>query len=108
MTEIANNSGRKVLGYRVILLMDKVEEKTAGGVYIPDQAREKEEYAQDTGTIVALGKQAFVDLDESEKPKIGDRCDIKRYDGVFIKSSEATDDDYRIVNDDQILTILTT
>lgn len=107
MKELANNSGRKVLKHRVLLAMDAVEEKTAGGVYIPDTSRERDKYAQDTGTIVAMGAFAFDDYEESEKPSIGDRCDIKKYDGVFINKGMTEDDvEYRVVEDDQILTIL--
>ena len=109
MTEATNNSGRKVLRHKVMLQMDAVEAKTAGGIIIPDNAREKDKYAQDTGTIVDMGAYAFNDYDESEKPKLGDKCDIKKYDGVFINEGKTEDDaKYRIIEDDQILSILTT
>jgi co-chaperonin GroES (HSP10) len=107
MTEAVNNSGRKVLRHRVLIAMDAVAEKTGGGVYIPDTSREKDRYAQDTGTIVGMGAYAFNDYDESEKPEIGDRCDIKKYDGVFLNQGDAEGGvEYRVVEDDQILTIL--
>lgn len=108
MTKAENNSGRRVLDDRVILLMDEVKKVTDTGIHLPDQFTEKENYAQDTGTIVACGANAFSHLNEDEKPNIGDKCDIKRYDGVFIDKATTKDSrDYRVVNDDQILTILT-
>ncbi|MBR6085437.1 MAG: co-chaperone GroES, partial [Spirochaetales bacterium] len=52
----------KPLGERILVKMDKVEEKTAGGIFIPQTAQEKTQIA----VVEAIG-------DEIKTVKVGDK-----------------------------------
>jgi co-chaperonin GroES (HSP10) len=54
-----NHSGIQPLDLRVLVLPDPVEVKTAGGIILPDQHKEREKYAMQHGTLVAVGENAW-------------------------------------------------
>ncbi len=81
------------LGERVLLKAEKTEEKTAGGIFIPQAAQEKTQIA----SVVAVG-----DSDEI-KVKVGDKVLHDKYAGTEIKDNG---DDYLIVNAADILAII--
>ncbi|GAU79552.1 co-chaperone GroES [Fusibacter sp. 3D3] len=64
----------KPLGKRVIIRKLEAEEKTASGIVLPSQAKEKPQMAE----IVAIGK-------EVDEVKIGDKVVFKKYVGTEIK-----------------------
>lgn len=82
-----NQSGIKPVGEMVLILTDQIRDKTAGGVYITDDQRERQEMAAETGVLVAVGDGAFLWTHdktrpwEGYKPKVGDRVYIQRYAG---------------------------
>ena len=53
-----NQSGIIPTGGHLLVLPDKVEERTAGGLYIPDTTREKEQQAATVGKLIAVGASA--------------------------------------------------
>lgn len=69
------------LGYRVLVKTDQVA-KQVGQIVIPETVREKEQGAQVRGTIVALGKDAFNDSEDSVK--VGDTVMYQRYSGMRV------------------------
>lgn len=83
-----NHSGLKPVCDLVLVLCDQAADMTAGGIYIPDDAKEKMGYAATTGVIVAAGPQAFAYDSrrlvywEGERPKAGDRVVFKKYSGI--------------------------
>ena len=81
------------LGERVLLKAEKSEEKTAGGIFIPQAAQEKTQIA----TVVAIGDS------EEIKVKAGDRVLHDKYAGTEIKDGG---EDYLIVNAQDILAII--
>jgi chaperonin GroES len=79
-----NGSGINPVEYNVIVLPKQVEEKTAGGLYLPQETKEKEEYARKEGVLVAVSPMAFSFVDwpahlEDEKPKVGDTVVFPKY-----------------------------
>jgi chaperonin GroES len=64
----------KPLADRVLVRTEEVEEKTAGGIYIPQTAQEKTQ----TGVVVAIGE------DEEIKVKAGDRVMYDKYAGTTV------------------------
>ena len=67
----------KPLSDRVLVKLDeKSEEKTAGGIYIPQTAQEKTQI----GVVEAVG------TDESINVKVGDKIMYDKYAGTAIKS----------------------
>ena len=81
------------LGERVLLKAEKSEEKTAGGIFIPQAAQEKTQIA----TVVAIGDS------EEIKVKVGDKGLHDKYAGTEIKDSG---EDYLIVNAQDILAVI--
>jgi len=84
-----NHSGLQPVCDLVLVLCDQPAEMTAGGVYIPDDSKEKMGYAATTGVLVAVGRQAFaydsrrmVHWDGEDRPKPGDRVVFKKYSGI--------------------------
>lgn len=86
----------KPLHDRVIVKADAAEEKTAGGIIIPDTAKEKPQ----RGTVVAAGPGK---KDEPITVKAGDTVLYSKYGGSEI-TVEGTD--YLIMRESDILAIL--
>jgi len=85
---------------------DKVEDKSAGGIYLPDSARDRMQIAADRGELVDFGEGFFSGLD-GPVPKIGNKVMFDKYAGSLIKIEEdGIRVDYRLVNDDKIIAIL--
>lgn len=65
----------KPLGDRVLVKLETVEEKTAGGIFIPQTAQEKTQ----TGVVVEVGD------DEMIKVTSGDKVMYDKYAGTQVK-----------------------
>jgi chaperonin GroES len=65
----------KPLGDRILVKMQEMETKTAGGILIPQTAQEKTQ----EGIVVAIGD------DEAIKVKVNDRVIYDKYAGTTIK-----------------------
>ena len=88
-----NTSGIRCCEYNVLVLPQKVEEKTAGGLILADETREKEQFGQIEGVLVDVSPMAFAFEDwptdqEDKKPKVGDRVVFKRYEANEIKGRD--------------------
>ena len=102
-----NNSGIKPLDMRVLVLPDKVEEVSKGGIIFVPDAVEKEKYATVKGTLVAAGVNAFAEARAHPAftpPQPGERVMIAKYGGVVVKGADG--EEYRIMNDEDIVAIL--
>ena len=65
----------KPIGDRVLVKMEEVEEKTTGGIYIPQTAQEKTQ----AGVVVEVG-----DDEEAIKVKKGDKIMYDKYAGTTV------------------------
>ena len=86
---------------RILVKQLEEEEKTAGGIIIPDTAKEKP--AQ--GKIVAVGKGRRLE-DGTVKPldvKAGDRVLFEKYAGTAVKLDG---EEYMIMREEEILAVL--
>ena len=89
------------LGDRVLVEPMEAEEKSEGGIVIPDTAKEK----QQKGKVVAVGK-GRVDEEGKLTPlevRVNDEVLFGRYSGTEIKVSGT---DYLIVKEEDILGII--
>ncbi len=91
----------KPLQDRVLLKRLEVEEKTAGGIIIPDTAKEKPQECK----VIAVGPGKILDNGELRKPAVkeGDRVLIGKYSGSEIKIEG---EEHIIVREDEILAVL--
>jgi chaperonin GroES len=84
--------GFKPLGDRVFIKFLEEMEKTAGGLYIPDAAKEKPQ----RGKVEAVGKDV-------EEVKVGDIVLFDKYSGSKIN---VDNEDYLIVKEEEVLGII--
>lgn len=101
---IVNRSGIQPLDLRVLVLPDAVEVKTSGGIILPDQHKEREKYAMQFGTLIAVGENAWEEASARgnfTKPVPGDRIVISKYGGVILTGKDGAD--YRLMNDSDII-----
>ena len=91
----------KPLNDRVLVLREDEEQKSAGGIIIPDTAKEKPQ----RGKVVAVGA-GKVDKDGKRIPvevKKGDRILFGKYAGTEIKIADV---EHVFMREDDILSIL--
>ena len=84
-----------------------VEEKTTGGIILPEQIKEKDEWAQTRGVLIATGPVAFEFDDWPEgamKPAIGQTVSFARYSGTTLKGNDGKD--YWVMKDRDIMTTI--
>ena len=91
----------KPLYDRVVVKPIEADEVTAGGIVIPDNAKEK----PTKGEVVAVGEGKALDNGQLRAPKVkvGDKVIYGQYSGSAYKH-EGTE--YKIVREDDILAIV--
>jgi len=92
----------KPLGDRLLVQRVEAEEKTAGGIYLPDSAKEKQQHAK----VLAVGDGAVNEKTgkRTEIPvKKGDTVLLSKWGGTEIKLGE---DEMLIVNLDDVMAIV--
>jgi chaperonin GroES len=88
----------KPLGDRVLVKVASQEQKTAGGIILPDTAKEKPQI----GEVVAVGKGKVND-DGTRQPvdvKVGDRVFYSKYGGTDLKIGN---EDYVLLSEKDIM-----
>jgi co-chaperonin GroES (HSP10) len=102
MLSKADLESMKLAEYNVLVRMDPVREKTAGGILLTESSLEKDSIAKDVGTLVSVGEHAFSYVKEWNQgaPQPGDRVLIAMYDG---KLYNIGDDQYRVVKDKSVV-----
>ncbi len=89
------------LNDRILVKRLEEEEKTAGGIIIPDSAKEKpaegEIIAVGSGKLNDAGERVAVDL------KVGDRVLFSKYGGTDVKLDG---EDFLIMREDDILGVI--
>lgn len=68
----------KPLGDRVLVKVEEADQKTAGGIYIPDTAQEKTQ----NGVVLAVGD------DEEINVKVDDKIIYDKYAGTSVKVND--------------------
>jgi chaperonin GroES len=85
--------GFQPLGDRVFITYTEEMERTAGGIYVPDSAKEKPQ----RGTVQAVGKKV-------ENVKVGDQVLFDKYSGSKLRID---DEDCLILKEEDILGVFT-
>ena len=90
----------KPLGEKVVLKLVDTEEKTEGGIMLPDSAKKKPQ----KGEVVAVGSGKVTENGEKIplEVKIGDKVVFSQYSGTEVKDGE---EEYLIVFERDILAI---
>lgn len=91
----------KPLGDRIVVKRLEAREKTKGGVYLPDTAKEKPQ----EGKVVAVGEGRLLDNGERAKPQLkkGDRIIFSSYAGTEVT---VDGEELLIMNEEDVLAII--
>ncbi|UJF15523.1 co-chaperone GroES [Jeotgalibaca sp. MA1X17-3] len=91
----------KPLANRVIIEVEKEEEKTVGGIVLPSSAKEKSQ----TGTIIATGTGLVTDAGTTIEMTVkeGDHVLFERYAGTEIKFDGK---EYLVIKESDIVAIV--
>ena len=101
-----NPSGYQPVERKVLIEPKPVEDKI-GSIILPDSEKDKQEFAQMEGVIIAASPLAFDYATPAEyeavnavKPKAGDRVLYAKYAGFTVKGKDGKE--YRVINDQDI------
>lgn len=101
-----NTSGIRPMEYYVLVAPERVEEKTSGGIFLPDDYKEKQQFAQKKGVLIDKSPLAFNfdDWPAREQPQIGQTVLFSKYqaDEVTGKDGET----YWIMKDKAIAAVM--
>ena len=89
-------------GYRMLIMLPQMEEKTEGGVILPDEHRAREETATIVGFVLKMGDLCYQDpvkFPTGAWCKEGDFVLVRTYTGTRFKIFGK---EFRILNDDQV------
>lgn len=89
-------------GYRLLIAIPEMEEKTEGGVYLPDKLKDAENTASILGFVVKAGPDAYGDADKFPTGpwcKEGDFVVFRSYSGTRFKLRGK---EFRLINDDTV------
>lgn len=97
-------------GWRILVRPVKIEERTTGGIYLPEQAKEAKEALRYVGQVVAMGPLCYQHAKfEGGEPwcQVGDHIAFGQYAGqeILAKSPEGVEK-LRLINDDEVLCTL--
>jgi chaperonin GroES len=103
-----NDSGIYPTEYKVLLRPKTVEEKTKGGIIIPEETKDREQFAQMEGELIAVSPLAFSYDDwkdhTNSRPKPGDRVLFAKYSGAKVTGKDGKE--YRLANDKDVAAVL--
>lgn len=85
---------------KVVVLPDFIQRYSQGGIAMPTELVEKEEYAQIFATLVAIGPDAWKDR-KTPPAEIGDRVMIAKYTGQLFTGADGRR--YRVIHDLDII-----
>ena len=91
----------KPLADRIVVKVLTQEEKTRGGIVLPDTAKEKPQEAK----VMAVGSGKVLENGQKLPPevKVGDRVLFGKYSGTEVK---VDDEEYTVVRQSDILAIV--
>ena len=93
-------------GYKILIALPEVDEKTEGGIIKAQQTKQLEEVGSIVGFVMKLGPDAYQD---KEKFPNGPYC--KEGDFILMRSYSGTrfnihDREFRLINDDSVEAII--
>ena len=92
----------KPQGYKILIGVPEVSDKTEGGVFMPDGIKSAEETASIIGFVMSLGPDCYADKDKFPNGpfcKEGDFVIFRSYSGTRFKIHNK---EFRLINDDTV------
>lgn len=105
---IASHQFPKPMGWKVLVQPNQAKKQTKGGIYLPSQSMENEEYLTAHGTILAKGELAYRDREtgnswKGDWPQVGDCVTYGKYAGQKLTVNGVK---MLLLNDDEITSII--
>ena len=104
-TKVEDNLHAKLpepTGYRLLIALPEIDEKTEGGVIMPDGLRKDESTASIIGFVLKTGPDAYSDKERFPNGawcKEGDFVIFRSYSGTRFKVAGK---EFRLINDDTV------
>jgi len=95
------------MGYNVLVAVEVLEERTAGGLILPERHKDREDAASEKGRLVGVSPMAFQGGDWTginELPRIGDVVLFQRYAGSEVEGEDGRK--YRIMPDTDLRAVV--
>jgi len=91
------------IGDRIIVRPDESSEDEQGGIYIPENSKEKSQ----SGVVMAVGRgKLMVDGSIAKlEVNVGDKIIYSRYGGTEIKIKDDKDQTYLLMTEDDVLCV---
>jgi co-chaperonin GroES (HSP10) len=97
----------KPVGHKLLVMVPTAEEKTRGGILLPDKERDLSQTASPVVYVVALGPDAY---DDHRRFPSGPRCAagqwviVQSFSGsrMKIKGDDGIEYEFRLINDDAV------
>jgi len=99
----------KPCGWKVLIKRQKAKDKTSGGIFLPDIAKDAEELLGIVAQVVDCGPMCWKDRDTGEPwstgpwAKPGDFVVVPKFTHFRMTINE---EEYRFINDDEIIAIV--
>jgi chaperonin GroES len=91
-------------GHRLVVKVRKVADQTEGGIYLPDQTKDRDQLAETEGELVAVGVNAWKGFDDGQPWACqGDTVLFRQYSGVV---KEIGGEMYRVMNDEDVMGVV--
>ena len=93
-------------GYRILIALPEIEEKTEGGIYITDERKSAETVASIVGYVMKMGPDCYSDSDRFPNGpwcNVGDWVLMNAYSGTRFKIGES---EFRLINDDSVQAVV--
>lgn len=115
VAEAKNPSGIIPTEFNIVVMPEKVQERSQGGVYLPDEHRDRLQGAAVRATVVAVSPLAFTYNDAPGSPPRsglfgmpipapGQTVLLAKYGGLKVKGRDG--ETYRVVKDKDVLALL--
>lgn len=101
--------GIEALGFKLLVLCREIEEKSKGGLFIPQVEGnvQREVEAGSEGMVVSMGMMAGTDRWQDGQLKPGDLILFARYSGKAAEFEGRDGRTYRIMNDEDVIGLRT-
>jgi len=96
-------------GWKILIRKERPKEKTAGGIFLTDKARDEEDYMSITAQVVDMGDLCYRNRETGERWRCDPWC--KPGDWIIIPKFtqfklEIDDQEYRFINDDEVIAVI--
>jgi chaperonin GroES len=99
------NPGLKPSEFNVLVLPEVVEEKTAGGIILPDAVKDGKDASGQRGRLIAVSPVAFdyATFPEGSKPVVGDIVHYAKFAGTKVEGLDGRS--FRLIKDRDVMAV---